>query len=290
MDRSGKQLGQIGLPAVQCNPTISPDSARVAVDISDQRANNVDIWLESTKGSANSRFTFDPAEEVVGVWSRDGKNLAYRTAGGALRGGLLVKAADGLTHARVLLNIAGSGDVIPNSWSPGDKQVLFTHQSPQGIHLELAPFAGGESVPFQTGPGNQSNGMISPDGKWVAYASDESGNWEIYVTTFPGASGKWQVSRGGGTEPRWRGDGKEIFYLGPTGMLTAVEVNSVSGFSTGTPVSLFQFHGRAAISSTDVFSYDVTKDGKRFLVNRYVKPESIVPLTVVLNAGAKPAE
>jgi hypothetical protein len=124
----------------------------------------------------------------------------------------------------------------------------------------------------------------------VAYASDESGSWEIYVTTFPGAAGKWQISRGGGTEPRWRGDSKEIFYLGPNGMLTAVAVSTEGGFSSSTPVPLFQFRGRAAISSTDVFSYDVTKDGKRFLVNRYVKPEQIAPLTIVLHAEANSSQ
>jgi len=152
------------------------------------------------------------------------------------------------------------------------------------------PSAGGNPTPFQTGSGNQNNGQISADGKWVAYESDESGNWEIYVTTFPGAAGKWQVSRGGGTEPRWRGDSKEIFYLAPGGILTSVPVSMVGGLSTGTPVPLFQFHGRAAISSSDAFSYDVTKDGKRFLVNRYVKPERITPLTIVLNANAKSAD
>jgi len=130
--------------------------------------------------------------------------------------------------------------------------------------------------------------QISPDGKWVAYASDESGNWEIYVTTFPGAVGKWQVSSGGGAEPRWRGDGKEIFYIGSSGMLTAVPVNTEGAFSTGAPSPLFQIHGRAAISSTDLFTYDVTKDGKRFLVNRYVKPDQIAPLNIVFNAGAQP--
>ena len=101
--------------------------------------------------------------------------------------------------------------------------------------------------------------MISPDGKWVAYASDESGNWEIYVTTFPGADGKWQVSRGGGTQPRWRGDSKEIYYEGPSGILTAVPVNTQSGFATGTPAPLFQIHGRFQISSTDTFTYDASR-------------------------------
>ena len=144
----------------------------------------------------------------------------------------------------------------------------------------------GAHTPFQSGTGNQVNGMISPDGKWVAYASDESGTWEIYVTTFPGATGKWQVSRGSGTEPRWRADGNEIFYLGPSGMLTAVPVSTVGSFATGTPTPLFQFHGRPVISSTDVFSYDVSRDGKRFLVNRYVRPERVAPLTIVLHAAA----
>jgi len=247
------------------------------------------IWLESTNGAGNLRFTFDPAEEVVGVWSRDGRTLAYRSASGSVgQGAFMLKPANGLTRERMIVKFRGSDDVVPDSWSLDDQQILVTRQSPTGYYLQLLPAAGGDPVPFQTGPGNQTNGMISPDGKWVAYASDESGSWEIYVTTFPGAVGKWQVSRGAGTEPRWRGDGKEIFYLGPTGMLTVVPVSAESTFSTGTPTPLFQFHGRAAISSTDVFSYDVTKDGKRFLVNRYVKPESITPLTIVLNAAAEP--
>ncbi|MGA8763389.1 MAG: hypothetical protein WB562_11035 [Candidatus Sulfotelmatobacter sp.] len=93
------------------------------------------------------------------------------------------------------------------------------------------------------------------------------------------------MSRGGGSEPRWRGDGKEIFYIGPNGMLMAVSVNSGNEFVTGTPAPLFQIYGRAPISSTDVFTYDVAKDGKRFLVNRYVKPEQAAPLTILLNAA-----
>ncbi len=94
------------------------------------------------------------------------------------------------------------------------------------------------------------------------------------------------MSRGGGSEPRWRGDGKEIFYIAPNGMLMAVAVNGESIFATGTPALLFQIRGRAPISSTDVFTYDVAKDGERFLVNRYVKPEHVAPLTILLNAAA----
>jgi len=137
------------------------------------------------------------------------------------------------------------------------------------------------------GQASETNGQISPDGKWVAYASNETGDWEVYVTTFPNPVGKWQVSRGGGTEPRWRGDGKEIFYIGPKGALTAVEVSTEATFSTGAASPLFQVRGRAPISSADLFTYDVAPDGKRFLVNRYVKPDHAQPLTVVLNAATE---
>jgi Tol biopolymer transport system component len=289
MDRSGKELGKVGGPAIQCNPSLSPDGSRVAVDISDPKEVNVDIWLESTSGPGNTRFTFDPAEEVVGVWSRDSRTIAYRS-NLTVGYGMIVKPASGLERERLILQGPGTEDFLPNSWTPDDLKVLVTHQGLSGSHLELVSLSDGKATKLLSGNGSQANGQISPDGKWLAYASDESGNWEIYVTTFPGTAGKWQVSRGGGNEPRWRGDGKEIFYLGPNGMITAVPVSSQGGFATGTPTPLFQFHGRAAISSTDAFSYDVTKDGKRFLVNRYVKPEKITPLTVVLNADAKSAD
>jgi len=286
VDRTGKELARVGEAGVMCNPSLSPDGNRVALDISDQKASNVDVWIENAKSGGNVRFTFDPTEEVTPVWSHDGSMLAYRSAG--LGPSLYVKAVSGLEKEKLLYLGSAMGDLIPNSWSADDRKILFMHQAAGGTHLELIPVTGGNPVPFLSGPGSQVNGMISPDGKWVAYASDESGTWEIYVTTFPGAAGKWQVSRGGGTEPRWRGDGKEIFYIGTKGMLSAVPVHTEATFSTGTPVALFQIRGRAAISSTDVFSYDVAKDGKRILVNRYVKPEHVPPLTLMQHAAAEP--
>ncbi len=285
MDRSGKELGQIGDPAIMANPTLSPDDSRVAVDISDLKGNSVDVWLLSTNGAGNSRFTFEPVEQVAGVWSRDGSTLAYRAI---FKEGttLFTKRASGLEREKPLLQSQVRDDLLPNSWSADGQQILCEDQAPTHSYLALLPAAGGAPVPFLNNKANENNGQISPDGKWVAYASDESGIWEIYVTSFPGAAGKWQVSRGGGTEPRWRGDGKEIFYIAPNGMLMAVPVNGENIFATGTPVPLFQIHGRAPISSTDVFTYDVAKDGKRFLVNRYVKPEHVAPLTILLQTTA----
>ena len=287
MDRSGRELGRIGDPAILANPTLSPDDSRVAVDITDLKSSNVDVWLESTKGGNNSRFTFDPVEEVVGVWSRDGNTLTYRAN---FTDGVTVftKRASGLEREKPLLEGQVKNDIVPNSWSADDKQVLCTDQDPSHWYLVTLPAGGGKPTPLLSTKGNQTNGQISPDGKWVAYASDESGVWEIYVTSFPGATGKWQVSRGGGTEPRWRRDGKEIFYIGPTGMLMAVPVNSDSVFATGTPAPLFEIQGRAPISSTDTFTYDVAKDGKRFLVNHYVKPEHVAPLIILLQIASSP--
>lgn len=282
MDRSGKELGQIGEPGVVANPTISPDGSRVAVDIADLKANNVDVWLMSTNGGGNTRFTFEPAEEVTGVWSRDGSVLAYRsvvTDGSTM----FTKRSNGLEKPRQLLDAKSIDDFVPNSWSLDGQQLLYTQQAPNHSYLALIPAAGGTPTPLLNSKSNETNGQISPDGKWVAYASDESGAWEIYVTSFPGVTGKWQVSRGGGTEPRWRADGKEIFYIAPTGMLMAVAVNAQSDLATGTPAPLFQIHGRAPISSTDLFTYDVTKDGQGFLVDRYMKPKGAAPLTILLN-------
>jgi serine/threonine protein kinase/roadblock/LC7 domain-containing protein len=284
MDRSGKELAKVGEPGVIANPTLSPDGSRVVVDIADLKANNVDLWLESSGGGGNTRFTFDPAEEVDGLWSPDGSTIAYRIANekGAA---VVAKRASGMERETELLQSNPVNDYVLNSWSPDGKQILLTRQEPSHYLLVIVPAAGGADSVLLTSKNNQVNGQISPDGKWVAYASDESGNWEVYVTSFPSAAGKWQVSRGGGTEPRWRGDGKEIFYISPGGMLMSVPVSGDDSFSTGAPAPLFQIHGRAPISSTDAFTYDVTKDGKRFLVNRYVSPEHVAPLTILLHAA-----
>jgi len=286
-DPSGKELGSIGAPALIANPSIAPDGSHVVADIADLKTSNVDIWIEDVGRSAASRFTFDPSEEATAIWSRDGGTIAYRYNGTAGAGIVTIKKASGLEPARALYTTRPQDDILPNSWTVDDKSILCTYEpAAGGSNLVLVDAASGKETPFLAGKASETNGMISPDGKWVAYASNDSGEWEIYVTTFPGAQGQWQVSPGGGTEPRWRGDGKEIFYVDPKGMLTAVPVNAGATFSTGSASALFQLHGRAQISNTDLYTYDVSKDGKRFLVNRYVAPDRVEPLTVVLNAAA----
>lgn len=289
LDRSGKELGHVGEPGTVSNPILSPDGRRVAVDIADLKANNVDIWLESAEGSSSTRFTFGSSEDVNGVWSRDGQTIAYRSVGEQAR--LLAKGASGLERERTVLSLDISQDILANSWTPDDQQILCTAWLPnvtsgRATGLFLVPASGGTLKPFIETRGSDRTGQISPDGKWVAYASTESGDWEIYVTTFPGGVGKWQVSREGGTEPHWRGDGKELYYISQSGMLMAATVSTGGGFSSGTPSPLFQLRGRPHVSSTDQYTYDVTRDGQRFLVNRFVKADHPTPLTIVLNATA----
>jgi serine/threonine protein kinase/Tol biopolymer transport system component len=290
-DRAGKELGTVGDIGVLSNPNFSPDDSRVALDMADVKATSVNVWLNDVKHGTNSRFTFDNAEDVGGVWSRDGSLIAYRSLQAADTN-VFVKQAQGLQPARAIFSVKDSGqvsdDINPNSWSLDDKELLCTLQpATGGSQLVLLSSSGSKLTRFLTTKTSETNGQISPDGKWVAYASNESGDWEIYVTTYPTAAGKWQVSRSGGTEPRWRGDGKEIFYIGPGSMLTAVPVSSDGTFAAGNPTPLFRTQFRAPVSSTDQFSYDVTKDGQRFLVNRYAKPAHVAPLQIVLNATAE---
>ena len=287
LDRSGKELGHVGEPGTVSNPILSPDNQRVAVDIADLKAKNVDIWLEAAQGNSSTRFTFGSSEDVNGVWSRDGKTIGYRSVGEFAQ--LRTKAASGLERERTVLSIDISQDILANSWTLDDQQILCTAWLPNSTPgrvtgLFLVPAGGGQLKPFIETRGSDRTGQISPDGKWVAYASTESGDWEIYATTFPGGVGKWQVSRGGGTEPRWRGDGKELYYIGESGMLMAAAVTTDGGFSSGTPLPLFPLRGRPHVSSTDQYTYDVTKGGQRFLVNRFVKADHPTPLTIVLNA------
>ena len=289
LDRSGKELGHVGEPGTVSNPILSPDNQRVAVDIADLKANNVDIWLESAQGNSSTRFTFGSSEDVNGVWSHDGKTIAYRSVGELAQ--LRAKAVSGLERERTVLSIDISQDILANSWSLDDQQILCTawlanSSSGRATGLFLVPARGGQMKLFIETRGSDRTGQISPDGKWAAYASTESGDWEIYVTTFPGGVGKWQVSRGGGTEPRWRGDSKELYYIGESGMLMASTVSTNGGFSSGTPLPLFPLRGRPHVSSTDQYTYDVTQDGHRFLVNRFVKADHPTPLTIVLNATA----
>ena len=288
-DRSGKELGRVGEVGILANPSLSPDGHRVAFDVADPKAKNIDVWIHDLPHDASTRFTFDPAEETTGVWSRDGKTIAYRSAAKAEV--LRLKNSNGYEADRGLAapppNII---DIMPNSFTADDQDLITTGTvTTGGTALEIVSLKDKKVSPLLSDRGDKSDGQISPDGKWLAYQSDETGEWEVYIAPYPDTGGKMQVSRGGGKEPRWRGDGKEIFYLDPEGDIVAVEVNGENALATGAPVKLFQAHARPSVSSSDMFNYDVTSDGQRFIVDRYVKPAQTPALSIILNATS-PAE
>jgi len=283
VDRTGKELGRIGEPGIIANPMISPDQTRISFDLANRRENNIDVWTYNLQNSTSARFTFDPSEETTGVWSRDGKTIAFRGIGSS--DVLRLKASNGLLPDKGVAMLPHEGsDFMPNSWSLDDRALLTTVEyKTGGSSLILVSLPDGAMTTFLEG-GAKRNGQISPDGKWVAYESNETGDWDVFITTYPVAGGKLQVSRTGGRQPRWRGDGKEIYYVEPHGMLVAVPVTTEPGLSTGTPTELFATNSRPYSSSTDLFMYDVTRDGTRFIVDRYDRPASVPPLNIVLNA------
>jgi Tol biopolymer transport system component len=200
------------------NPSLSPDGQRVAVDISDPKAANVDVWVIDLKDNTTARFTFDAVEEATPVWSPDGGRIAYQSA----NAGTKVKETSGLGEGRIVaqrpsVTLTTGNNNFPNAWSRDGASLLTAVEGVGRENQHLALFRIGDPRPTKllVTDGNQKNGQISPDGNWLAYASDESGESAIYVTTFPRAAGKWQVSAGGGFEPRWGADGSPPIHREP---------------------------------------------------------------------------
>jgi len=274
-DRHGKQTGVVGPPDLVANPKLSPDGKRVAVDQTDTDGRHVNVWIHELDHDGAFRLGFGPWLEQVTIWSADGKRVIY-TSNEKLFFSVFVKNADGSGAAQQIWDF-GVPFQGPWDWSRDGRYVLLR----KGNELWYITMPEKQAYPLVQSPFLIRNAQFSPDGKFVAYASSETGNWEIYVSPFPDFSSKWQVSRGGGEEPRW--DGKELFYLAPDGRLMVVNVSPGATFEASAPVALFQTHPRQPISAMDFYSYDVTSDGQRFLVNTKMDSSNAAPLSVILN-------
>jgi serine/threonine protein kinase len=279
-DRKGNAVGSVGKPDVYGNVFLASDGRSLAVDKTDMSSLNTDIWTYELQHDSAKRLTFDPAIDAVPIWKPDGTQLVF-SSDRQLVFGLYVKDSDGAHDEKSI--VQDELPAFPSDWSRDGKYILYY----QGTDLWFATFPGLKSSLFLKAPSALRNGQFSPDGKWVAYASNETGKWEIYVTSFPDARGKWQVSTGGGEQPRWRGDGRELFYLSADGKMMAAPVTMGTNFDAGTPVALFQTTPRQPVLVFDLFVYDVSRDGQRFLINTEVKQAESTPMAVVLNWPAK---
>jgi Tol biopolymer transport system component len=275
-DRRGKRLGTAGEPAQYTNPALSPDGKRLAVGRHDPATGTRDIWVLDLTRGVSSRFTFDKADDLNPVWSPDGSRIAF-TSDRKGRRDVYWKAAGGAGNDEPVLETEGAKAL--EDWSADGKLLLFNLDNRE---IAAVP-ANGDRKPFPVlrAPFVQVQGRLSPDGRWIAYASTESGRAEVFVQNFPPAGGKWQISTAGGTEPSWRRDGKELFFMAGTKLIVVDVKAAGSAFEAGIPKELFDVP--VVTGETRRNRYVVTADGQRFLFVTTPRSFDTTPFIVVQN-------
>jgi eukaryotic-like serine/threonine-protein kinase len=282
-DRAGKATGTLGAAANFWGPRLSHDGKRVAVSVADLRGAG-DIWIYDAGRPLQTRFTFDPADDIAPAWSHDDAQVfftSYRGAGNIFR---KVSAGSGSDEKVVSSQLRK----IVADCSPDGDTILYAQATPR-TRWDLIAYslAQKRAMPFAATEFNEFGGQFSPDGHWVAYVSDESGRNEVYVTRFPASSGKWQVSNAGGIMPRWAHSGNEIFYFTPLGgTLMAARIHAGDSVEVELPRQLFVVRLRyfPGIVRTE---YDVAPDDQRFLINVTSEEQVQTPITLYQNWLAK---
>jgi Tol biopolymer transport system component len=280
-DRNGRPAGTVGEPGLWVAPRLAPDGRKLAVGVLDLGRNTTDIWLYEAAGGAGTKFVFGNGNNYGPVWAPTGDRLLFgsdRKSKGS-RPDLWMKSLDGSVEQVFLESLDNR---IPEDWSPDGKYLSFDAVPAQGkrnTQLWIAETTGEKKVhPFATEANVQGDSRFSPDGRWLAYDSDESGRSEVYVRPFPGPGSRWQVSTAGGGQPHWRRDGKELIFLTPENKLMAVPIGTTSGFHAGPPALLFAIH-----PSLNGTAYDVSGDGQRFLVNTVPEEQGSPPLSLLVH-------
>ena len=278
--RDGKPIGSIPGFATYLEPSISPDGKRIAAAYADA-GGNIDVWVIDIARGTKTRLTFDPANDSYQIWTPDGSKIIYSSNRGP-RTDIYMKAADGSGAEELLLK--DDSDKIWKSISPDGRYLAYHNNNPGGkiaSEIWLLPLFGDRKpFPIVQGPLLAGTPAISPDGKWLAYSADDGRSREVYITEFPGGGAKWQASTTGGLYPKWRGDSKELYFINYSGNLSAVDVAaSATSVKLGAPHVLFT----AILQGLNWGPYDVTRDGKKFLLNGTVSNETDAPLTLVTN-------
>jgi Tol biopolymer transport system component len=286
VDRRGLPLGTMGEPARYSQLALAPDGRRVAVEVQDAEG-RYDIWLIDVARGISSRLTTDPADEREPVWSPDGSRLAFTTNAGGDEN-ILVKELSGSQPASPLPGgvgaAAGERD-IPENWSRAGNTLLYLTLGNERTFWALAMDGKGKPENLMAGQFNLDEPHVSPDGRWLAFVSTQSGGFEVYVQPFRRRGEQLRVSDSGGGQPRWRGDGKELFYLSVNGGIASVSVRDTgSALELGRPTTLVPADTlRAAFQNADYDDWDVTPDGQRFLVKQPDAPDARPRIHVLLD-------
>ena len=279
-DRSGKLLGilpeQGGVPS---NPSLSPDGRRLVMQKTIQE--NIDLWMVDLQRNVSTRLTESPAIDSMPVWGPDGNQIVYNGA----PDGLVITRVDRTIDRQPLPLPSNDGVKIAVDWSADGRYLMYKQFAKEASTTDLwaLPMAGDRTpVQLTSSIHDERDGQFSPDGRWVAYESDEAGSPEIYVQPFPGPGSKVRASANGGTQVRWRRDGKEIYYLDRDNSLMAASV-AVSGgaIELGAPIALFKTIV-APMRSISRQQYVVSPDGQRFLIFT-AEEEPMAPLTILLH-------
>ncbi|HVS32677.1 MAG TPA: protein kinase, partial [Thermoanaerobaculia bacterium] len=279
-DLTGRELGTVGPPADYGRPRISPDGRRVVVDVIDPRSGNGDLWIYDVPRRISSRFTFDPALDVNPTWSPDGAWIVFNSPRlGASE--LYRKAASGEGTEEMLWKCPTF--CAPFHWSR-DGRFIAVQVMDENAKWDLWLWSVHDrrASPLLHDDSNEMGGHFSPDGRWIVYTSDESGQTEVYVRQITGGSGRWQVSAAGGYHPVWSADGSQIFYLSQDDELMAISIVTTPIVQMGEAKKLFP----TRLKSVPGRRYDVGSDGKQVLINTVTeaRPE---PVTIVLNWPAE---
>jgi len=282
VDRASKLVTPVGVPALYSEPCLSPDEKRVVFAKSDQQPKSGDIWLLDLSRGATTRFTFSAAQEACPLWSTDGAHIVFSSNRNGNQD-LYQKNSAG-TGAEELVLHTGA-DLYADDWSIDGRYILYESADPKtNFDLWVLPMTGDRKpFPFIQTEFDETHSQFSPDGRCIAYVSNESGRPEVYVQSFGAAGGKWQISTGGGDQPKWRRDGKELFYLSSTKRLMSVAIKSGAAFEAGIPAELFEIFVPAKSSTGDRNDYVVADNGQKFLVCSFVDKEAARPITVVTN-------
>jgi eukaryotic-like serine/threonine-protein kinase len=276
MDRTGKRLEWVGEGiGGNLRPRLSPDGTQ-AVYMS-VTASNTDIWVRELARGISTRFTFDPSFDTHPAWAPDGSRIVFASNRAGTMD-LYIKDSRGAGQEQLLLTT--EHPKYPTDWGAGGRLVVYYEvDSKTQRDLWIVPPDGDRRpVLFLKTGFNERDGAFSPDSRWIAYASDESGRYEIYVQPYPATGAKRQVSREGGVKPRWRRDGKEMYWLEEGGMLVAAPVDLGDGFRPGLTQRLFP---TGIVTANDYF--DVSLDGKRFLIPLSAEEAESTPLTLLQN-------